>query len=108
MKEVIFKIFKILGIILLIIWIGYNIIYIEIKTRKNEIIFCKEQCNYDIENKKWFINLDWIFEEEGLESELETRREFSEKNLDECVEYCKTLGNHLKYLSDPGSYQRER
>jgi hypothetical protein len=70
--------------------------------------FCKEQCNYDVGSETWFIDVGWIFEEEGLESNMETKKSFGAKNLDECIKYCDELGDHLKYLRDPGAYQIER
>lgn len=108
MKKIIFTITKIIGITIIIIWFFYFVIYGEIKSRKETVRFCKEQCNYDAKNKNWLIDVGWIFNEEGLEPKMETKKTFGEKDLDKCVTYCKQLGDHLKYLRDPGSYQRER
>lgn len=99
MKEKIIKTVK----ILLIIYIAYIVsmlVWSEIKSRKETQRFCKEQCNYYPDKKEWGLNLKWVFDENGVESNMDTEKYFSEKNLDECINYCKDLGEHLKYLTN--------
>ena len=103
MKERTDKIIKVIAVIAIIFFIGY-IIFEELEARKATKIFCKEQCNYNSEDKKWELDLRSAFEDQGIlewESRMELVKSFPEKDLDECVEYCIDAGEHLKDLLYP-------
>ena len=101
MKEKTIKVVKIIGIVIIIVYFGYIIIWGEIKSHKETTRFCKEQCNYFPDKREWKLNLEWVFDKEGVVSNMDTQKSFSEKNLDECINYCRDLGEHLKYLLYP-------
>ena len=86
-------------ITLVVIWIGYFLIMGEVNQRKASTEFCKQQCNYSPETKTWAINLKWFFDENQVESQMETEKSFPEKEFDGCIKYCKDLEVEYKYLT---------
>jgi len=85
-------------IVLIIGVVSFYILKEDIDAKKQETKFCKEQCNYIPEKRSWEIDLGWVFQKYGVKTEAETKKVFSEKDLDECINYCKALGDHLNNL----------
>ena len=98
-KEEIYKIIRNILLILIVVYFGYIIISGEIGHNKAVKEFCKQQCDYNPDTKNWSIDLQWFFDKEGLQSRMETKKSFPEKDLDECVKYCKDLEKEFKYLN---------
>lgn len=86
-------------IALLILYVGYIIVVGEVRQRGATMDFCKEQCNYNPDKKTWDINLKWFFDENKVESRMDTEKSFSEKDFDGCINYCKDLESEYKYLT---------
>ncbi len=103
MKKENIKIIRNVLIAIAIIYFGYVLIIGEVRQKKETTRFCKEQCNYNSDTKNWELNLKWIFDENQVESRIDTKKSFPEKEFNECINYCgKDLQNELKYLtSDP-------
>ena len=100
MTEKIWKVLKPTLIIALIIYLLYIFVYLEFLQRKGATDFCKEQCTYYPEQKEWGIDLGWFFDEGEVESRIPTKKYFGEKDLDECINYCKyDLQREYKYLT---------
>jgi len=90
---------KIILIAAAIICFGYILISGEIKHAQGVSNFCKEQCNYDSTTQKWGLDLKWVFDEEDVESRIETKKSFLDKEFNQCISYCKDLEKELKYLT---------
>lgn len=100
MKKEHIKIIKNLLITLAIVYFGYILIAGEVNQRKVTKEFCKQQCTYYPEEKKWGLNMKWFFDENEVESRIPTEKYFGEKELEGCMNYCKDdLNREFKYLT---------
>jgi hypothetical protein len=68
----------------------------EIKSYNGTTQFCKEQCTYTPDTKTWNLNVQSAFDEAGVSATMPTSKSFGEKDLDECIKYCRDLGNDLR------------
>ena len=99
MKDRNIKIIKHSLIVIVVFYFIYILVSGEIEHYKNVQTFCKQECNYNSNIKKWKIDLKWFFDEEGVESRMDTEKYFSEKDFDQCINYCRDLEEEFKYLT---------
>lgn len=85
-------------IFLAVAYFLYALINGEVKQKNSSAQFCKEQCNYNVENKTWDLDLQSVFDEAGVTSRIDTKKSFPEKELNQCIDYCaKDLQRELKF-----------
>lgn len=81
--------------LLVVIGIGY-LVWGEVRSYQATTIFCKQQCTYSATTKEWKLDVQSEFDAVGVSSTMETSKSFPEKDLDECINYCRELGRDLR------------
>jgi len=87
----------------------FVLIYYNGHSRKERVLsFCQEQCLWNEQTDTWSLDLEWMFDEHGVNSTMNTKKQFSLpiNTHSNCINYCGELITDLNQILFPEDHQR--